>query len=224
MAILLYLNSEGKAEKVYCFSPTERSIAADCAGLTSTERLRQQMERAWLQATTHYSEYHAWFARATRVRPKAMDIFNQTVAVKDIQSLNRFIRDHMLEAKPWGEKVDNLLSHFTQLSEAHQSLVRVRRQDGTPRTLASGRDGLPRARRAAGAGAAPAGGRDTFFRQKTMDLFTPECAARREERAGVRKKKEHLGQRSWPTVQEECRRLPTRSNRRAASGCGKSPC
>jgi uncharacterized protein YPO0396 len=36
-----------------------------------------------------------------------MDIFNQTVAVKDIQSLNRFIREHMLESKPWGEKVES---------------------------------------------------------------------------------------------------------------------
>src|SRR4051794_21429867 len=45
LAILLYLNSEGRAEKVYCFSQGERSIAADCAGLASTERLRQQMEK-----------------------------------------------------------------------------------------------------------------------------------------------------------------------------------
>jgi len=55
-------------------------------------------------------------------------MFNQTVAVKDIRSLNDFIRQHMLEAVSWRERIDGLLSHFAQLSEAHRSLVRVREQ------------------------------------------------------------------------------------------------
>ena len=158
VALLLYLNSEGRAEKVYCFAPDERSIAADCAGLASTERLRQQMERRGFRATTNYAEYHSWFTRATGVRPKAMDMFNQTVAVKDIQSLNRFIRDHMLEAKPWGEKVDSLLDHFTPVERgppepgAHPAAGRTARTH-RPR----GHD-LPRAGWATGAGSAPAGG------------------------------------------------------------------
>ncbi len=62
------------------------------------------------------------------MRPKAMDVFNQTVAVKDIQSLNGFIRDHMLEARPWRDRIDGLLTHFDQLNQAHQALVRARQQ------------------------------------------------------------------------------------------------
>ncbi len=128
VAVVLYLTGDGRVEKVYCIAPSEKSIADDLGGLKSMDRLRQQIEKRGFRATTSYTEYHSWFVKMTGVRPKAMDIFNQTVAVKDIQSLNRFIREHMLESKPWGEKVASLLSHFTQLSEAHQSLVRVRRQ------------------------------------------------------------------------------------------------
>ncbi len=128
IAQVLYINSEGRAEKIYCFSQGERSIANDLAGLTTTERMKQQMKNRGFRATPRYTEYHSWFVKQTGVRPKAMGMFNQTVAVKDIKSLNRFIRDHMLEAAPWSEKVESLLNHFTQLSEAHQSLVRVRRQ------------------------------------------------------------------------------------------------
>jgi uncharacterized protein YPO0396 len=128
LALVLYLDAEGCPKKVYCFASGERSIAQDFGRLTSADRIKQQLEQRGFRATPHYTEYHSWFAKATGVRSKAMDMFNQTVAVKDIQSLNRFIRDHMLEAKPWGEKVDSLLNHFTQLSEAHQSLVRVQRQ------------------------------------------------------------------------------------------------
>jgi uncharacterized protein YPO0396 len=206
VAVLLYLTSEGKAEKVYCLAEEERSIATDFRRLTSTEKLRQKMEKRGFRATTNYSEYHSWFAKLTGTRPKAMDIFNQTVAVKDIQSLNRFIRDHMLEAKPWGEKVDALLSHFTQLSEAHQSLVRIRRQSDLLEPIArigkayrEHQDRFEQVQRLLEAA-------DSFFRHKTIELFTPECEARRAELDAVRKKKEQLG-RDLTETQEECRRL-----------------
>ena len=54
-------------------------------------------------------------------------MFNQTVHVKDIQSLNAFIRKHMLEAHDWQEKIQRLLTHFNDLSQAHQELVNARR-------------------------------------------------------------------------------------------------
>ena len=127
LAQILYLNAEGGAEKVYCFAEGERSIADDCAKLSGA-RMRRQMEERGFRATDKYADYHRWLEKKTGMLPKAMDMFNQTVAVKDIQSLNDFIRDHMLEAKPWGERIDSLQSHFTQLTEAHESLVRVRKQ------------------------------------------------------------------------------------------------
>jgi uncharacterized protein YPO0396 len=135
-----------------------------------------------------------------------MDVFNQTVAVKDIKSLNGFIREHMLEAKPWGEKVDGLLGHFTQLNEAHQSLLRVRRQSellepivtvgATYGEHAQRREQLQRLLEAV----------DPFFRRKTVELLTPECQARREAMARARARKEQLD-RDLAELQEECRRL-----------------
>ena len=87
------------------------------------DRLHKQLdERGWRASKSYKDFYHA-LSKLTGMRPKAMDMLNQTVAVKDIQSLTDFIRRHMLEANPWGEKVDSVLSHFSLLSEAHQSLV-----------------------------------------------------------------------------------------------------
>src|SRR5205823_3365954 len=115
------------------------------------------------------------------VKAKAMDMFNQTVAVKDIQSLNRFLRDHMLEAKPWDERVEELLNHFTQLSEAHRSLVSVRRQAELLEPVAE--KGAAYREQSAQlqeinvllAAAEP------YFRQKTIELYMPECESRRKE-------------------------------------------
>jgi uncharacterized protein YPO0396 len=206
LAVLLYLNSEGGAEKVYCFANGERSIAADCAHIETTERLRQQMERRGFQATTTYTEYYGWFRRETGVQFKAMDVFNQTVAVKDIQSLNRFVRDHMLEAKPWAEKVDSLLNHFTQLHEAHQSLVRVQRQFELLEPVAAAgvtyrahAEKLETVKRLIEA-------TDSFFRQKTVDLLSPASDEWRQARDTFSRQKERLDQEIVEAGQE-CRRL-----------------
>ena len=206
VALVLYLDSEGSPEKVYCFSQGEKSIAKDCAGLKSTERVRQQMEQRGFRATVKFNEYHSWFAKATAVRSKAMDMLNQTVAVKDIQSLNRFIRDHMLEAKPWGEKVDSLLNHFTQLSEAHQSLLRVQHQAellaplaGVAANYRQSAERLEKTRRIADAA-------DSFFSTKVVDLFTSECAAKRSELTLAESTKQRLSD-QIAAVQEERRKL-----------------
>ncbi len=128
IAQVLQVTGEGEVDKTYAYCDAERSIAADLSGLSRSERIGKQLRERGFQATTKYTEYLPWIARRTNMRPKAMDVFNQTVAVKDIQSLNRFIRDHMLEPHPWRERIEGLLAHFTQLSQAHQSLVKARRQ------------------------------------------------------------------------------------------------
>jgi uncharacterized protein YPO0396 len=181
LAQVLFLDGENAPQKVYCFADREMSITEHCAGLTSPERLRQQMEKRGFRATNTYADYHKWFARATGVRAKAMDTFNQTVAVKDIQSLNKFIREHMLEAKPWAEKIDALQNHVTQLSEAHRSLVRVRDQFNLLLPIESkGKAYRERAGEVASLRKI-LDGVDSFFRSKTVELFEPECRARADE-------------------------------------------
>ncbi len=128
IAQVLQITGDGEVDKTYAFCESERSIAGDLSGLSRSERMRKQLIERGFQATTKYTEYFPWIARRTHLRPKAMDVLNQTVAVKDIQSLNRFIREHMLEPHPWRERIEGLLAHFTQLSLAHQALVKARRQ------------------------------------------------------------------------------------------------
>jgi uncharacterized protein YPO0396 len=181
VAQVLYLGSDGGPEKVYCLASREMSIAEHCAKLQGTERVRQQLEKRGFRATTTYSEYFSWFQRLTGVKPKAMDMFNQTVAVKDIQSLNRFIRDHMLEAKPWRQKIESLQTHFAQLSDAHQSLVKVRKQFSLLGPVIE--KGLEYTQRAAALAQVERvqAAADVYFRQATIDLFVPACQAKEEE-------------------------------------------
>jgi len=206
LAQLLYLDPEGGVEKVYCFAASERSIAEAFKDLTGTDRIRDQLKRRGLRVTTSYTEYHSWFVKETGVQPKAMDMFNQTVAVKDIQKLNAFIRDHMLEAKPWGKRVDSLLNHFTQLSEAHKSLVEARKQRDLLDPIAEAGAAYREHEQLLDRENQMIAAADSFFRHKTIELFVPECKSRREEMTNVQQRKKQCDH-DLAQAQEEARRL-----------------
>lgn len=125
---VMYLTSAGDKKIVYGFDTKLRSIAGDLADLPSGSEIKSILSDRGFRVTESYKQYFSWMQRLVGFRPKAMDVFNQTVAVKDVQRLDQFIRDHMLEKKPWNDKVSNLLKHFAELSEAHRALVQVRQQ------------------------------------------------------------------------------------------------
>lgn len=126
---VLYLKADGTDEKVYAIADEAHQLKDDLAGLLKSDEVRDHLKRRGYQITRAYVEYIGWITRRTQMRGKAVDIFNQTVHVKDIQSLNAFIRRHMLEANDWRDKVQRLLTHFNDLSIAHLELVRARRAE-----------------------------------------------------------------------------------------------
>lgn len=205
LAQILYL-SDDEIKHVYCFAPDDRSIARDCAGLKGMERLRQEMERRGFRATTQYGDYFEWFRRATGVKDQALDMFNQTVAVKDIQRLNDFIRKHMLEARPWGEKVDELFRHFKDLSDAHRELERVRKQRDALEPIET--HGQAYAKQAAALAAAERlqAAVESYFPRRIVDLLAPRIAERDAELERTRAA-QTLVKSEIVAVQDECRRL-----------------
>ncbi|WP_153556843.1 ATP-binding protein [Roseimaritima sediminicola] len=159
----------------YAYAEQDFCITEHVAGFTSTKDIKRVLESIGWNVTDRYSTYHGWFRRKVRFQPKAMDVFNQTVAVKDVQKLNEFIRTHMLEKKPWNDKVEKLLRHFSQLSEAYQKLIEVREQAQLLQPIAELGDqyerlseDLIRLRRQQET--LPA-----YFDRATMDLLQPLC-------------------------------------------------
>lgn len=126
---VLWLKTDGSDDKVYAIADEERELKADLAGLTTASEVRDHLKKLGYHTAKTYNEYFDWLVKRTGMRRKAMDMFNQTVHVKDIQSLNTFIRQHMLEVQDWHEKVQRVLAHFNDLSLAHQELVRARKAE-----------------------------------------------------------------------------------------------
>ncbi|MBI5759291.1 MAG: AAA family ATPase, partial [Planctomycetales bacterium] len=207
LALLLYL-SDGGVEKVYCFANDERSIARDCSGLKGMDKLPQEMRKRGFKASTKYTEYFEWFRKATGVQEQAMDMFNQTVAVKDIQRLNDFIRKHMLEARPWGEKVDELFRHFKDLSDAHQELERVRQQRDLLEPIEKHGAAFRQQAEELLLTECLLAAADSYFPTKVIELFMPEIERRQGELDETRAAQQRL-KTDIATAQDECYRLKT---------------
>ncbi len=128
IAQVLVPGTDEKIHKVFCFSEQERSIADHLNGIQGTAQLRKKIIRKGWEASPHFAEYSKRIRTYAGMQEKAMDVFNQTVAVKDIRSLNDFIRAHMLEKPDCGHQIKGILGHFADLSEAYNSLVDIRDQ------------------------------------------------------------------------------------------------
>jgi len=194
IAQVLYLTADQSVEKLYCFTDGERSIRDDFGGFEGTEMILKLLKKRGFRVTRTHSEFEGWFSKATNVRAKAMEVFNQTVAVKDIQKLNDFIRNHMLEQADRGERVDRLLTHFTELCDAHASLVRVQQQSELLEPVAeTGKDclrlqaELKHAERQLSA-------TGSFFQHKVVEVFEPVLQERQRAMAEVLQQLERLEQ------------------------------
>lgn len=82
-----------------------------------------------VQVFDQFNKYSKAFRKRVSLRSnKALDLFNQTVTIKEIGSLNSFVRQHMLEAPPTRQKVQGLIENFDNLTQAHEAMEKARRQ------------------------------------------------------------------------------------------------
>jgi len=136
---VLYLDSNNKPKKFYAFDDRrERGIAEDLGNITENSSVLATLKSRDFKATESYTQYFEWLRRKVGCLPKAMDMFNQAAWVKDVHQLDSFVRDQMLEKRPWDEKVSQLLKHFAELSDAHRALVVVRDQAKMLAPIAAG--------------------------------------------------------------------------------------
>ncbi|MCA9257894.1 MAG: hypothetical protein KDA61_01785, partial [Planctomycetales bacterium] len=192
LAQTLTLAGDGRVDKIYCMAGGELSLAEDCSGFATLDRLPQQLQKRGWKATRSYKEYFQWFAKATGVLPKAMDMLNQTVAVKDIASLTEFIRRHMLEANPWNGRIESVLGHFALLSEAHQSLIRTRRQVELLDPIAARADEYRRLAQQLDSALRTVESAEAFFDARAAELYKPYVAQLARDLAAVRRRRERL--------------------------------
>ncbi len=206
VAQIIYPKAGSGVDHVHLFADGDKSIEGDLAGLTKSDGILASLKARGFKATRTFSEYHRWFVKRTGVKPLAMDMFNQTVAVKDIQSLNKFIRDHMLESTGGKERVAKLIEHFAELRTAHRQLVTVTLQYNMLLPIEKHgnryhdvRGKLDQSQRLLDAA-------DPFFREAVIELAKPELHRQQEAYRDAQQQAELLRQ-SMEEANEAARKI-----------------
>jgi uncharacterized protein YPO0396 len=184
LAQVLYMkDSDSTPQRFYCCHEGELRIATDFAGFgQDIALLKKRLKGQCVEIHESFPGYGAWYRRRFGIaHEQAMDLFLQTVSMKSVENLTQFVRDNMLSPGDSKDRVESLIHHFDDLSRAHESVLKAKRQKErlTPlvadclkhteisartKNLEDCRDAIP-----------------TYYRNVTKDLLDKDIARLTEE-------------------------------------------
>jgi uncharacterized protein YPO0396 len=118
----------GQPDRFYVTADAELSITEHFSDFgTEITNLRKRLRKSGASVFDHFPEYGRDFRRKLAIASdQAMELFHQTVSMKSVGDLNDFVRDHMLEPFDAADWVDKLVSHFEDLTRAHDAVALAR--------------------------------------------------------------------------------------------------
>lgn len=129
LAQILWIKSNGDTAKLFIVEPRAMTIAGDLAKFPSIAAINDTLEERGIETLNKFQAYSERFHRLLRLNAdhNPMNIFNQTVAVKDIKSLTQFIRDYMLEGGSAAELFGDLKERVRDLRNTH-SMIQMQKE------------------------------------------------------------------------------------------------
>ena len=120
----------GQPARFFVGAERELSIAADFSNFGSDmTRLKKKLRSAGVEIEDHFTNYAAWFRRRFGIEnDQALELFHQTVSMKSVGNLTDFVRNHMLEPFDVMPRISALISHFDDLTRAHEAVLKAERQ------------------------------------------------------------------------------------------------
>ncbi len=129
LAHVFWLNN-GAVKKFFVVAESELQIEKHFRDFNTIRELKARLKRtSKVKVYDQFLQYSKAFRKLLGLRSeKALDLFNQTVTIKEIGSLNNFVRTHMLEKTDAQSKIDQLQEHFEDLSRAYDAMTKAQRQ------------------------------------------------------------------------------------------------
>lgn len=116
-------------QKFFVVAQAPLAIASHFSNFTDIAALKKRLRSQKVEVFDQFSQYSQRFRRLFALRSeKALELFNQTVMIKEIRRLNDFVRDHMLEKTDAQDKVRGLYENYENLTRAHEAIQKAERQ------------------------------------------------------------------------------------------------
>lgn len=91
--------------------------------------LRKRLRKLDVEVHDSFPAYGAAFRRRFGIaNEQTLDLFLQTVSMKQVGDLTDFVRNHMLEPFPVETSIAQMLAHFADLTAAHEAVLKARDQ------------------------------------------------------------------------------------------------
>ncbi len=128
LAQVLWMDN-GTAKKFFAIADAELSIANDFSRFEHITDLKKQLKTKGVQIFEQFVDYSQQFGkRFGLTSDKALDLFNQTVSIKEIGGLNEFVRNHMLEKTDVQTRIQELQESYENLTISHAAIQTARKQ------------------------------------------------------------------------------------------------
>ncbi|NDK91581.1 hypothetical protein GYA93_18650 [Gordonia desulfuricans] len=123
-------DTAGQPYRFYVTATKQLTIAADFADFGSQlGDLRKRLRSGGADVHDDFPKYSTSLRRLLGIRSEqALELLHQTVSMKSVGNLNDFVRDHMLEPSDASGRVRDIISHFDDLTKAHDAVKRAREQ------------------------------------------------------------------------------------------------
>ncbi|WP_294144641.1 ATP-binding protein [uncultured Selenomonas sp.] len=132
LAQIFWYKTESAATpaRLYVLADKTLSIADRFSRISDMRALRRRLEADdFIHTYDDYPLYGRDFCKRFGIRQmQALDLFQQTISLKKVDSLTAFVRANMLEPPDAEGLVAGLLQEFSDLEAAHTSVVRAREQ------------------------------------------------------------------------------------------------
>ncbi len=123
-------DAQGQPERFFVVAERDLSIAQDFANFgTDISALRKKLRATGAEVLPSFPPYGAWFRRRFGIEnEQALDLFHQTVSMKQVGNLTDFVRSHMLEPFEVAPRIAALIVHFDDLNRAHEAVLKAKQQ------------------------------------------------------------------------------------------------
>lgn len=120
----------GQPARFFVGAERSLSITTDFANFGSEiAQLRKRLRGMGAEIEDSFPKYGAWFRRRFGIEnEQALELFHQTVSMKSVGNLTDFVRSHMLEPFDVLPRIQALITHFDDLSRAHEAVLKAKRQ------------------------------------------------------------------------------------------------
>ncbi|TVQ53040.1 MAG: hypothetical protein EA366_13475 [Spirulina sp. DLM2.Bin59] len=120
---------EGAVKKFFLVADRELAIASHFSQFRHISDLKKQLKTLGAEVYDQFSKYNQSFRKRLGLQSeKALDLFNQTVSIKEVGGLNSFVRDHMLEKSDFQTKIRELQESYENLTISHTAIQNARKQ------------------------------------------------------------------------------------------------